>query len=89
MKIIIATIILITITASIPLAGVSQGQITLEPLAPGTTISLNVSYSNGTNATLVNEPITAEQGDLIISAVNTVLAGLVEDLEDLELEEEL
>lgn len=74
--------------ASIPLADVQGQIITLTGPSPSI-MNLNISFANNTNATLTNEHITEEQGNLIVSAVNTVLANLAEDLEDLELEEEL
>jgi hypothetical protein len=48
---------------------------------------LSISFANRTNATLVNEPITEEQGNTIVAAINAILLDN-EDLEDLELLEE-
>lgn len=67
--------------------------ITSQPIVPNT-LSLNISFANSTNATLVEEPITEEQGNLIISAINAILLSddnseaLAEDLEELEPVEE-
>lgn len=82
-------IILIAI-AGIPLANVQGQIITLQPqieiLAPNT-LSLNISFSNNTNATLLEESITQEQGNLIVQSINAILLQDDEALEDLELAE--
>lgn len=83
-------LLVLSIVALITASSTVNAQIiTLTEPSPSI-MNLNISFANNTNATLTNEPITEEQGNLIVAAVNTVLvAGLAEDLEDLELEEEL
>lgn len=81
-----ATALLILTIASVGIPTEAYGQITLQPTPTifDNTLSLNISFANNTNATLTNEPITEEQGNLIVEAVNTVLTNLAEDLEDIE-----
>jgi hypothetical protein len=92
--VIVAILVVLAITL-IPLAlfpgdfdsdvlGQTQGIITIQQLSNlnDSTLRLDIAFSNNTNATVANQSITEDQGNAIVTAVNTILQA--EDLEDLE-----
>ena len=74
-------------------AASSGGGIQINPPPPSAednSVSLNLTmvFSNHTNATLQRQAITEEQGNMLVSIINGIVAGKkLNDLENLELEE--
>lgn len=83
---IVAAFLILSIVASITSNTIYGQVITLQESLPSNAINLSIVFSNRTNATLDKEPITEEQGNAVVAAINAILPNF-DDLEELPIAE--